>query len=821
MITVHYHRFDNDYQDVSLWTWAPDAESEENYIELGPAGWDDYGPYFEIDRQRFVTGGGVTMIGLIPRLRHDWQYKDGEDRMWRQEMGEEIWLLGGDPKIHRTKPDTSPCVQKAFLDGPEILVVGLSHSIETERLTPARMTLRSAKATIPIGLTQPLEVIERRTKCFQAKLEQEPDPMEKMTFQVTGYRAGKVQLRGMLLNRNLFYYDGELGANYTKEKTTFRLFAPEAAQADVVIYEEPKSLRGRQVYPMKPIGGGGWETEIRGDLGNRCYRVRVQSEDRLAGNEVLDPYVKLGLGHDAHGMIIDPRNHDPEGFRPMKRPDLPPGPESCIVTEVHLRDFTIAKSSGIPAELRGKYLGAVKEGASLPGTDLKTGIDHMAELGVTHVLLMPIHDFDNIETRDDYDWGFMPSNFFSPEGWYATKTDDVSRIMETKTMVQKFHERGLGVILSVVFNHTAPLAPFESIAPRYYHRRKDDGSFWNGSATGNEFQTEAPMVRKLIVDCCRYWVEEYGVDGFHFNLMGLVDLDTLREVRDELHKIEPRLVLMGEPWTGGLPGEAGIDRITSKFMIAGIGISGLNDHFIADLKGRPGSDSRGYLFDGGNVQGVKRGIQGAIFDWSWHPGDAVQYISSHVHLTLWDKIAEEEPDLDEAERIRIQKLALSILLTSQGMIFLHSGVELARTKFGNPNSYNANDEINQLDWRRKERFFPLFDFVRQLIELRKAHPVFRLSTREAVQQRLHFRERKLPSDKLIVFTLYGGGLEGETWEEAVVLINPEPRDWDAPIPAGSWRTIIHNSEFPSQEDANEGRVTIARRSLTLLAKSAE
>ncbi|MCC5875201.1 MAG: type I pullulanase, partial [Candidatus Sumerlaeia bacterium] len=516
--------------------------------------------------------------------------------------------------------------------------------------------------------------------------------------------------------------------------------------------------------------------------------------------------------------IIDLRRTDPPGFREHKRPPFSGRPTDAVVWEFHVRDFTIDPSSGVADEKRGKYLGAAMRGTVSPDSRLKTCIDHLVELGVTHVQVLPLQDFDNKEHEEFYDWGYMPVNFSSPEGWYASNPRDELRIRELKEMVMAFHEAGIRVILDVVYNHTAAAAGFERMVPGYYHRRHRDGSYWNGSGCGNEIRSEAPMARRFIVENCRYWAEEFGMDGFRFDLMGLVDFETMCAVRDEIHKFDPTLLVYGEPWAATGPDGTGIERITDKWTVAGSGIGAFNDHFRNALKGPPDGDEPGFIQAGTHRDAVIGGIMGGIHDWAHSPADAVQYATCHDNLTLWDKIDICTPQASAEEKIKMQMLAIGILAVSQGMMFLHGGMEFGRSKFGHHNSYNAPDRVNRIDWRRKALFPKLYDYTRGMIRLRLAHPVFRLADREEVERRLVLHQDLCPSGPCIAFSLDGSDLEGETWSRALVLINGAAWDRTFKLPDGTWSVYTYaiaagNSRLGSLSDS----VAVPARGMVVLA----
>ncbi|MBX7244761.1 MAG: type I pullulanase, partial [Candidatus Sumerlaeaceae bacterium] len=463
----------------------------------------------------------------------------------------------------------------------------------------------------------------------------------------------------------------------------------------------------------------------------------------------------------------------PVGFRPIKRPTFGTALPDAVIYQLHVRDFTIDKNSGVSEKNRGKFLGLTETGTRLPGDPkVKTGLDHLRELGVTHVQLQPIQDFDNDEDHPTYNWGYMTAFFNSPEGWFASDHRGAARIAEFKKLVQALHDAGIGVIMDVVYNHTGTQNTLEFIAPGYYLRMRDDGSFWNGSGTGNEVRSEAPMARQFIVDSLKFWAEEYGVDGFRLDLMGLIDLDTLKEAKVSLEKINPNILFYGEPWAATGPDGSGAARLTYKDVIKGTGIAAFNDHFRDAIKGSPDGKDAGYVVNGDRRDALVKGIAGSIDDWTASPVEAINYASVHDNLDLWDKLKVSAPGTSDEDRAKMVMLAGGILAVSQGAPLFHCGVDFCRDKKGNNNSYNAGDEVNQIDWSRKKTYGNVNAFFQGAIAIRRAHPVFRMKTAEDVRKRLKFVNTDLPDPKAVVFTLDAAGLDNEPWNKVAVFINP-------------------------------------------------
>ena len=600
-LMIHYHRYDGDYTDAGLWTWDARHEAEIKDQEVMSAGRDDFGVYFVINPSDYVAKPGQEpQIGFVPRLRRDWNAKDGLDRLWTPSLGYEIWLIGNDPNVYTTRPDISPKVAAAYIDGRRQVLVKLSHPVQESFITANRFWVRDRNGnTIGIAEARAHKPAGGRAAFILLQLTRDLE-VKSMEYEVAaaGYRPGKATLRRVLDDPALFVPEEPMGATYTPEATTFRLFSPTATSASVVLYRDHASSEPLRVLPMNNMGDGSWMARVEGNMEGTHYRLRVTT-DRYGEREIIDPFATNTVGDGVPSRITDVRKQDPPSFRPVKRPEYGTSPTDAVIYQISVRDFTISPTSGVEAPLRGKFLGAVKSGTRLPGEpSVVTGLDHLKELGVTHVQIQPIQDFDNDEDNPSYNWGYMTAFFNSPEGWYATDIRGPARIREFKQFVQALHSAGIGVIMDVVYNHTGTQNTLEFAAPGYYLRTRDDGSFYNGSGTGNETRSEAPMVRRFIVESCKYWVEEYGVDGFRFDLMGLTDLETMLEIRKQLLAIHPHLLIYGEPWAATGPDGTGVAKITDKKVVKGTGLGAFNDHFRNALKGEPDGNSPGYVQNG-------------------------------------------------------------------------------------------------------------------------------------------------------------------------------------------------------------------------------
>lgn len=784
-VIINYHRDDENYNNPGLWTWDGREQKNPATQEIIVTKKSDFGVQFILDRSQYGNDDSAAeRIGFIPRLNHDWNQKDGADRFWTPALGNEIWIVANDPKIYTKKPDVSARVTGAYLDDARMIRINLSTSIDASEIPAAKFMLKKDDGS-EIPITQAASPTGKIGSITMTTAEPIDPAKGKLTLSSVRFQPVVVTPRGIMFNGALYGTDLPLGAVYTKASTTFRTFSPLADSISVLLFDEATTSVSTALLPMKPLGKGVWEVQKEGDLEGKFYRLKVHTPTH--GDQVInDPYATNTTGSDGNARITDLRAQDPPGFRPIKRP-FTKSLASAIVYQLHIRDFTISESSGVDPALRGKYDGFVESGTTLPGKqDIKTAIDHLKELGVTHVQLQPLEDFDNNEADPVYSWGYMTAFFNSPDGYFASDIRTAARIREFKAMVKALKDANIGVIMDVVYNHTGTQNTFEQLAPGYFHRMRDDGSFWNGSGTGNEFKSESPMGRKFIVDSCRFWAEEYGIDGFRFDLMGLIDKETMMQVRAELTKVNPSILLYGEPWAAVGPEGTGLGRILYKDQVRGSGLAAFNDHFRDALKGSTEGNDGGYIQNGSRRDAVIKGIEGSINDWASSPQEVVNYVSVHDNLDLWDKLEVSAKGASESDRMKMVMLAGAILSTSQGAMLLHGGTDFCRYKQGDKNSYNSGDRINAIDWTRKEKYRAVNQYYQGLIALRRAHPVFALGSADEIRKRLRFEAA--PTANAIAFSINGEGLEGEAWKEVRVYINPDPTPIKFATPAGDgWK----------------------------------
>ncbi|MCL2084316.1 MAG: type I pullulanase [Oscillospiraceae bacterium] len=641
---------------------------------------------------------------------------------------------------------------------------------------------------------------------------------EMYTAAFEGYGELGVALSSALFSsegfEGMYTFDGELGALYTQSETTFRLWAPTAVNARVNLYPDGDKSDASEIIDMERKGSGVWEAVKPGDLDGVYYTYTVNVNG--AENEAVDPYARAAGVNGKRGMVVNLPSADPPGWENDKAPPFE-HPTDAVIYELHVRDLSMSESSGIAN--KGKYLAFTEEGTKSP-EGLATGIDHMVELGVTHVHLLPVFDYRSIDERflerNDFNWGYDPENYNLPEGSYSTDPyNGHVRITEFKRMVQSLHKNGLRVVMDVVYNHTGATADsnLNKLTPEYYYRMNDAGGFANGSGCGNETASERAMVRKLIVDSVIYWAKEYHIDGFRFDLMALHDIETMNAVRAALDEIDPTILVYGEGWhAGGTPLAEELQANKANTSMLNERIAAFSDDIRDGIKGHVFNETEpGFV--GGNLgrrEDVMFGIAASCLHpqvdyskvsysdapWAAAPSQTITYASAHDNLTLWDKFKASRPDLGEAEYLRMNKLSALLVFSSQGIPFFQAGEEFARTKYGDHNSYKSPDAINRLEWGRKSEYNDLFEYYKGLIALRKAYPHFRLRTADEIADAITF----LPTEpRLLAYTLETAG-GGQT---LLVAVNTDSTDHIVTLPAEGWDILV-NGEGAGTEAA--GRV---------------
>lgn len=623
---------------------------------------------------------------------------------------------------------------------------------------------------------------------------------------------------------------------YSKVKTLFKLNAPTTVnldgmtgattqidkkkQVEIHIYEDGQGGKAIKTIKMKASGENRWEATVKGDLKGKFYTFDIGK------GETPGVFAKAVGVNGMRGAIVDMAETNPQGWENDQRPVIQ-SPADLVIYEMHWRDFSIDVSSGL--KNKGKFLALTEPKA----------IEHLKNLGVNAVHILPSFDYASVdETKLDtpqYNWGYDPKNYNVPEGSYSTDPyNPVTRIKEFKQMVQALHKAGIRVILDVVYNHTFNIdhSNFQLTYPDMYYRKTADGKYSDGSGCGNETASEKPLMREFMLESVKYWIDEYHIDGFRFDLMGVHDIETMQQIRAEVNKIDPSIYIYGEGWSAGSCAYP-VDKLAMKANTQQLnGIAAFSDDMRDALRGPFSDDHKCALLAGipGEEESFKFGIVGGIahpqvdmtkvnYDkkpWTNNPTEQISYVSCHDDMCLVDRLKASIPSLTDknipekertAELIRIDQLAQTAVFTSQGVPFILSGEEMLRDKKGVHNSYNSPDSINHLDWNNLQRYPQLFTYYKNLIQLRKNHPAFRLATGDKVRQHLEFlpavNSKDVKQDCLVGFLLKD--LQGiDAWKTIVVIYNFNKEAKEMAIPEGTYTIACCNGAI---DEAGLGEVS--------------
>ncbi|EJR98450.1 type I pullulanase [Bacillus cereus] len=785
-IIIHYKEKLGNTKDWNLWLWGENA----NGTSYEFTGEDEFGKYAKIK-----IDGDYNRVGFIVRT-NEWE-KDGGDR-WIENIKDgraEVWILSGDEKVYNSKPSSDLSIQKATIDSFHEITVTTNvpfhikeKKIEIEGIKIKNITpydINSGDITNKVKIITEQKIDLKQT--YKVKIENLAD---------TNTEIGKV-IRSEEFD-NLFYYGGnDLGNTYTPQHTKFRLWAPTASEAKLVTYKNWNDKIGAEIN-MQQGEKGTWTAELKGNQKGLFYTYKVKIGDKWT--EAVDPYVRAASVNGDKGAVVNLEETNPKKWKANKKPKFK-NPEDAIIYELHVRDLSIQPESGI--KQKGKYLGVTEKGTKGP-EGVKTGLNHIKDLGVTHVQFLPIFDYASVneETLNEpqYNWGYDPKNFNVPEGSYSTNPyEPTVRITELKQMVQTLHDNNLRVVMDVVYNHmyNAAESNFHKLVPGYYYRYNEDGTFANGTGVGNDTASERKMMRKFMIDSVTYWAKEYNLDGFRFDLMGIHDYETMNEIRKAVNQIDPSIILHGEGWDLNTPLAAEL-KANQKNAEKMKGIAHFNDNIRDGLKGSVFEEKEnGFINGKENMEDrIKKGITAGI-DYDTNsstyqdPEQVLTYVEAHDNHTLWDKLELTNPGDSDEVRTQMHKLSSSILLTSQGIPFLHAGQEFMRTKYGDHNSYKSPDSINQMDWLRRATFNNEVDYMKGLIELRKKYSAFRMTSAEQIKTHVSFIDAPKNTVAYII--------EGNKHEYFTVAHNANREAVEITLPSkGPWKVLVDGKQAGSK-----------------------
>ena len=654
-----------------------------------------------------------------------------------------------------------------------------------------------------------------------------------------------------LLDNDYNNYNGSLGADYSKDKTKFVVWAPNANNVRLALFtsnEKEYNDSPQEIIEMNRGENGTWNVEVKRDLNKVFYNYLITNNG--SERELTDPYAKAVGVNGRRGMVLDLKETDPKGFEYDIKPELI-SVSGSIFYELHIRDFSINEMSGIDEDKKGKYTAFTQEDSTLPGKSSKTGISYIKDLGITHVHLLPCFDYATVDeeklNEPQYNWGYDPQNYFVPEGSYSSNPYSGSvRIKEFKEMVFALHKAGIRVIMDMVYNHTHKSydSNLNLAVPGYYYRHDQNNNFSNGSGCGNELASERFMVRKLIVDSVIYWAKEYHIDGFRFDLMGLHDIETMKTIRHELNLIDSSIIMYGEGWTGGGTPLDGEMQSTKQNIVKfeRMQIAAFSDDTRDGVKGHVFNvNERGFVNGRGGLEDTIKfcivgstGQSGINYDkiiyshWSWanEPYQCINYISAHDNYTLWDKLTMTNGDSSIKQRMSMNKLAAAIILTSQGIPFFQAGEEFLRSKKNddgtfNHDSYNSPDRINNLEWQRTVEYKDIVDYYKGLIKLRKKYRAFRMNSRHEIMENLKFfvKGENFYKDNIVAYKI-----EDNTGKnlcnDIVVIFNANDEEAFIDLQECGWNVLV-NKEKAGVDEIHEitgNNITVPSKCAYVLIK---
>ena len=833
-LTVHYHRDANDYTNWNLYLWKNVDGNGDKEVSAGGFDLATDGDFGAVATATVTGMKTFKDLGFILRNANSWSATDREGSSCSgggdffapglDAGSSEIWMVQGDCTIYTSRPEVGPHIASATIDDFNKITVTLNQPFTIVGSGNQGFTLTgginvtsvaaTGRATRVVLTTDANLVIGTAYTLTHTSLSQYMSSFGSKALTIgalydsPGFNAA-------------YYYDGPLGVDYSAAETTIRVWAPTASNVKLLTYENQDVTNADAMRSDMTGGGtqnkGVWSITIPNDQAGLVYGflVHVNGVDVYAN----DPYARASTPNSGHSVVVDLAASNPAGFTTETKPAFTGNPTDAIIYETHVRDFSYGATSGIPTAHKGKYLAFTDTGTSYswnttavnPKTKkkvvtkhkTKTGIDLIKALGVTHVELQPVYDYASggNESTPDYNWGYDPVNYNVPEGAYATSVASPSRrINELKQAVQAMHANGLRVMMDVVYNHVyaASNFSFQQIVPGYFFRTDAKGALLNGTGCGNEVASERPMVSRFIVDSVKYWATEYHMDGFRFDLMGILDINTMNTIRTELNKIDPTILMIGEGWNmGSLDSTKRASQANIQQMP---GISVFNDQIRNGIKGSE-YPSKAPGFINGNlrvVDNVKEGIVGNT-DYSdmlvpnfttSAPGQSVNYVESHDNLSFADNLTANLPKATPAVKTALNKLGGSIALLAQGLPFMQEGQQFERTKQGDSNSYKSSDLINDVDYKLNDTNASTAAYYAGIIAIRKAHPAFRLTTAADIKTRLSFIS---VDPSMIGYAINGTGLAGEN-ANVVVGHNPtsKPIKLFMPVSGKNWDVLAND-----------------------------
>lgn len=869
-LILHYFRYSADYNDGwNAWIWPENGNGAGYAFDADESGivYDSWGVTITIDLTDSAFAD-ATKVGIIFR-QGEWVKKDiDKDRFILIPETVEggtvnAYFVEGDERIGYSVddpngPDKTDKIKSAYFTSARAIKFSLTSTVSASNIT---LKIDDVLTTVTVSVTGTGGTVTIPNDVNLGK-----------SYVLYVNYGGDIKEYSVTFDgiydtpafETAYGYDGDdLGAVVNGNSTTFKLWAPISGQVVLNLYDSgtPASLVAKDstatdtptetIQMVKGVKGT-WSYTINENLHGTYYTYSVTNG--IYTNEVVDPYAKSTGVNGGRGMVVDFPQTNPEGYTYDNRPDTILNYTDAVIYEIHVRDLTSHSSWVVDSQYesyRGKFLGFTLQGTTYQG--VSTGIDHIIELGVTHVQLLPFFDYGNAvdesSSATQFNWGYMPLNFNSLEGHYSTNPYDGSvRINEFKQLVQTLTESDLRIVMDVVYNHTGQSGDsnFNLILPGYYFRMNADGSFSNGSGTGNETASERYMMQKFMIDSVSFWAEEYNISGFRFDLMALHDIDTMNMIVDALHAIDPTIMVFGEPWTGGTSPLSGSLTANKQNLDEMPGVAAFNDEIRNGVKGSVFNASEGGFVQNNLtptvVNQVRYGIVGGVdfpgidksllsyqMAWGNNPSQVINYATAHDNNTLYDKLMLSTSLSQRAFITEMQKQANAIVLLAEGIPFIHAGAEFIRSKPCSTgtgtcdsnnrydhNSYQSPDSTNQLRWdlKAQEKNMGVFEYYKDMIALRLGHPAFRLSTAQEVLDHLDFFDTG--NSTIVAYTL-SSYANGDSWDKILVIHNTGDFA-SVTLPAGEWNLVANRNGTTGEviKTYTDGQNAIALENETLV-----
>ena len=837
-VKLHYKRTDGNYENWCVWMWDYAAE-----------GWDH--SFVEENGEMVATHeteAGALAVGFIVKVQ-DWSDRELIDGEQKDRFVDLQNVISGTVHVYVEQGDAAnftvvygdDCVQGTKVAGADYDLdtntVNVQVSALLDDVSTDTFKISNGSETVEVTAVNPgpsssveKENLVISSSSYTLALAEELNVFGAYTLEYDGNEYN-IKMPTTYKTEEFiseYTYDGDdLGSTWSKESTTFKVWSPTASEVKLNLYESGTAGTDDLIETVAMEQGekGVWAVTVDGDLNGTYYTYSVTNAG--VEKEACDPYARTTGVNGDRVMVIDLESTNPEGWENDTNPNAGLTFNDAVIYELHVRDASIGENSGVSEANKGNFLGLIESGTTTSG-GVSTVLDHMVDLGITHLHLLPIYDFSSVdETVDGHNWGYDPKNYNVPEGSYSSDPyNGEVRVSEMKQMVQGLHNNGISVVMDVVYNHVSSAENFcfNQIVPNYFSRINDDGSYSGNSGCGNDTASENAMVHKYIVDSVKYWADEYHIDGFRFDLVGLIDVDTINDIMETVWEDHPDVVFYGEGWEMNSY-NTGISMTTQKNSTKVPGFAFFNDTLRDAIKGSVFDELPGYV---SGAEGQRLTILDAFYGlpgtWCETPTQTINYSSCHDNHTLYDRLKVSRPDASEEDIIRMNNLAAAITITSEGIPFIHAGEELLRSKPNgdgtyNHNSYNAGDEINSIKWEslEDETTSEVYDYYKGLIAFRKEHAALRMTSTEDVTNNITEIENL---DKNVVAVTINGGVNGEESDGLVVIFNPNTESTTVPLPEGNWDIYINDEKAGTEALASaSGEVTVNPISAMVLVKA--